>query len=139
MPHKVHNEILIPEMDILLREGKDVRFTPTGFSMRPFIEGEKDAVVLRRPSTFRVGDIVLASANNQYLLHRIIAINGEHITLQGDGNLSVTEQCRTADIIGTVIQIYNADGKPKRLTRGRLWFYLRPCRRILLKIYRKLL
>ena len=123
MPHKVDNSILIP------------------------IEGERDTVVLRKCNSFRVGDIVLAQIPNLqpptsvplYVLHRIIAIDDQFITLQGDGNLQGTEQCTANDIFGTVVQIYKPDGHTKCLTRGRLWFYLKPCRRILLKVYRKLL
>lgn len=147
MAHKVDNDILIPEIGILLQQGRDVRFTPSGFSMRPFIEGERDTVVLRKSTSFRVGDIVLAkipnlqppTSNPCYVLHRIIAINDKLVTLQGDGNLQGTEQCTINDIYGTVVQIYKPNGHTKRLTRGRIWFYLKPFRRILLKIYRKLL
>lgn len=136
---KVENEILIPEMGKLLSEGKEVRFTPTGVSMRPFIEGGKDIVVLRQQSTVRVGDIVLAAAPEpHYVLHRVIKINGDNLALQGDGNLVGIEQCRKEDIYGTVVKILNAKGRAKCLTRGRLWYYLRPCRKILLKIYRHL-
>ena len=146
MTHKVDNDILIPEIDILLQQGKDVRFTPAGFSMRPFIEGERDMVVLRHLPSVRIGDIVLAQitshlspvTSNPYVLHRVIAINNEILTLQGDGNLSGTEQCLKQDVVGTVVQIIRPDGRNKRLTRGRLWYYLRPFRKILLKIYRHL-
>ena len=139
MLHKVDNDILIPEMGILLKEGKEVRFTPTGVSMRPFIEGEHDTVVLRHLPLVRVGDIILAAVNdNKYVLHRVIAIDGDTIILQGDGNLSGTEQCQSKNVLGTVVQIIRANGKTKRLTRGRLWYYLRPFRKLLLKIYRHL-
>lgn len=139
MPHKVDNDILIPEMDIFLRDGKDVRFTPTGVSMRPFIEGERDTVILRHLPAVQIGDIVLAQiANHKYVLHRIIAIHDANITLQGDGNLTGTEHCTQNDIIGTVVQIIKPNGKTKRLTRGRIWYCLRPLRKLLLKIYRHL-
>ena len=36
------NEIFIPEITRLVSEGKQVVFTPTGVSMRPFIEGGVD-------------------------------------------------------------------------------------------------
>lgn len=126
-------------MDIFLRDGKDVRFTPTGVSMRPFIEGERDTVILRRLTAVQVGDIVLAQiVNHKYVLHRIIAIHDANITLQGDGNLTGTEHCTQNDIIGTVVQIIKPNGKTKRLTRGRIWYCLRPLRKLLLKIYRHL-
>ena len=139
MTKKVENNILIPEMASLLCEGKDVRFTPTGVSMRPFIEGGSDVVVLRKLPHVRVGDISLAAIGQSFVLHRVIAVEGDKVTLLGDGNIGYSEHCTTADILGTVIRIENAQGRRKPLTRGRLWYYIRPCRRILLKIYRKLL
>lgn len=145
MSHIVDNDILIPEIRAILLEGKDVRFTPSGVSMRPFIEGGKDAVILRHMLSVRVGDICLCDLGTRYVLHRVIAVTPDPssltahpslITLQGDGVLLATEQCLASDVIGTVIRIENPRGRRKPLTRGRLWFYLRPLRRYLLKIYR---
>ena len=139
MTKKVENNILIPEMASLLREGKDVRFTPTGVSMRPFIEGGKDVVILRKMPDVTVGDIALAAIGNAFVLHRVIVVDGERVTLLGDGNIGRTEECTKSDILGTVIRIENSRGRRKPLTRGRLWFYIKPARRILLKVYRKLI
>ena len=77
---KVANDILIPELARLLNEQKEVRFTPSGVSMRPFIEGDKDSVILasmnRQPQR---GDILLAqvtaaNGNKTYVLHRLVRI-----------------------------------------------------------------
>ena len=151
MTKKVENEILIPEMAELLAEGKYVCFTPTGVSMRPFIEGGRDSVTLRKQTEVRVGDIVLAAVSGQqsdvsgqkagehYVLHRVIVVDGEHVTLQGDGNLSGTEQCTMAHVLGTVVRIETPRGRCKLLTRGRLWYRIRGGRKWWLKIYRKVL
>ena len=97
MGHVVANDILIPEMARLLAEGREVRFTPTGNSMRPWIEGGRDSVVLRRLlRTARVGDIVLAQSampdaqTAKYVLHRVVRVeeNGKCVILMGDGNLA---------------------------------------------------
>ena len=139
---KVANDILIPEIERLLREGKEVRFTPSGVSMRPYIEGDRDSVILaplkRAP---RVGDILLAQAETMcggksYVLHRLVRIEGEDLVLQGDGNLSGEERCNKADIIGIVVRIENPRGRKKLLTRGRVWYWLKPARKWLLKVYR---
>lgn len=139
---KVANDILIPELARLLNEQKEVRFTPSGVSMRPFIEGDKDSVILapmNRPP--KVGDILLAQVetmcgNKTYVLHRLIRIENETLVLQGDGNLTGEECCNAADIIGRVVAIETPNGRRKPLTRGRLWYTLRPLRKWLLKIYR---
>ena len=143
---KIANEILVPELARLLAEEKEVRFTPSGNSMRPFIEGNRDSVVLtpltRSP---RRGDILLVRAKQPggqatYVLHRMVRIKrdeqGELLVLQGDGNLQGEETCRRADIIGRVRRIENPKGHAKLLTRGWLWHALLPIRGFLLKVYR---
>lgn len=138
----IANDILIPELARLLREEKEVRFTPSGVSMRPFIEGDKDSVVLAPLTrTPRRGDILLAKAVTQdertaYVLHRVLRVEAEKIVLQGDGNLSGEEYCSTDNIIGRVTRIERPNGKRKTLSRGIIWHLLQPCRPFLLKIYR---
>ena len=139
---KIANDILIPELARLLATGKEVRFTPSGVSMRPYIEGDRDSVILTPLNrTPRVGDILLAEVetlcgNKTYVLHRLIRIEDETLVLQGDGNLAGEERCNAADVIGRVTRIESPKGRRKLLTRGRLWFALKPVRRYLLKIYR---
>lgn len=144
---RIENNILIPELARLLSQGREVRFTPSGVSMRPFIEGDKDSVILspmdRMP---KKGDIILAKISisggqSKYVLHRLIRIEGNDTAepryiLMGDGNIAGTETCTRADIIGRVTSIEYPSGKLKPLTRGTLWHFLLPCRRVLLKIYR---
>ena len=144
---RIENDILIPELARLLAEGKEVRFTPSGVSMRPFIEGDKDSVVLSPlDSSPKKGDLLLAEANasdgqKKYVLHRLIDIEGAETSeplyiLMGDGNLSGTESCTHVGIIGRVTRIETPSGRTKPLTRGRLWLRLKPHRSFLLKIYR---
>ena len=85
------NDILMPEFERLLKEGHMVEFAPKGVSMRPFIEGGRDKVVLKLCSEPKVGIIVLAKVNDTYVLHRIYKIRGKKIILQGDGNLTGQE------------------------------------------------
>ena len=139
---KIANDILIPELARLLATGKEVRFTPSGVSMRPYIEGDKDSVILtpmnRAP---RRGDILLAhvtAANGRqtYVLHRLVRMEGDTCVLMGDGNLAGEERCTSEQIIGRVTAIESPKGRRKMLTNGRLWYGLLPIRRYLLKIYR---
>lgn len=132
------NEVLLEEAGKLLDEGRDVTFTPLGSSMLPFIRGGKDSVTLRKMPSAQVGDIVLVRLSGRYVLHRIIALEGEKVTLMGDGNLVGTENCRLPDIMGTVTAIQ----KGKRSVtpgKGRFWRVLKPFRRYILAIYRRLI
>ena len=143
---RIANDILIPELARLLAEGKEVRFTPSGVSMRPFIEGDKDSVVLAQLTRApRVGDILLVQSETlcgkqTYVLHRLVCVEhapqGESYILQRDGNLAGEEHCEQGDIIGRVIAIETPSGRRKPLTKGRLWYALKPARKWLLKIYR---
>lgn len=139
MPLKVPNDILISEMERLLRAGKQVIFTPDGASMRPFIEGGKDSVVLERPTDIRIGDILLCRIGNVYVLHRLVARHDDKLTLMGDGNIAGEEHCRREDVIGRVVEIRSPRGRRKTMHGWRLWLRLLPIRPFLLKIYRHLI
>ena len=131
------NEIFIPEIARLVAEGKQVVFTPTGVSMRPYIEGGVDSVTLVLPDDLQVGDIVLAEvAPQHYVLHRIYALQGDAVTLMGDGNLQGTEHCTRSNVLAKVSAIRSPKGRTKPLTRARLWRHILRTRRLWLKIYR---
>jgi hypothetical protein len=130
-------------MERMLNEGREVLFTPSGVSMRPFIEGGRDSVVLRRPSApIRRGDILLARCVRQdgsetYVLHLVLRVEKDGtVVLQGDGNLLGEERIRPENVLGIVIRIQWPSGRRKPMCRGRLWQTLMPVRRWLLKIYR---
>jgi hypothetical protein len=134
---KKSNDILMPEFERLLKNGHMVEFVPRGVSMRPFIEGGSDKVILHECKRPAVGMIVLAKVNDTYVLHRIYKIEGKQIILQGDGNLTGSETCTAADIIGYVVRLKNKDGKRLRLTKGTIWRHLPTgIKRFYLKIYR---
>lgn len=136
----IDDRILIAEITSLLHEGREVEFTPTGNSMRPFIEGGKDSVTLIRSADIDVGDILLCRIEPDiFVLHRLIDIKANCLTLMGDGNLQGTEKCSRTDVIGKVIAIHRADGSNFQPSKARLWVKLLPIRRWLLYIYRKLL
>lgn len=135
------NDILLGEVTTVLREGREAVFTPTGSSMLPFIHGGRDRVVLRRLETVSVGDIVLVRLGDRYILHRVYAVDGKHLTLMGDGNLVGQEHCTTADVIGTVAAVIRPDGRERAPGNGRLWRLLRPLRplrRVILAFCRRL-
>lgn len=137
---KKNNDILIPEIERLLKDRHMVEFAPRGVSMRPFIEGGRDKVILKSCREPRVGMIVLAKVGDTYVLHRIYKIDGEKIILHGDGNLTGFEQCRPADIVGYVVRLKGMDGKRKRLTKGRFWRALPTIfQKLYLKFYRTIL
>jgi len=131
------NEVFLEEVGSLLDEGREVSFTPLGSSMLPFIRGGKDSVRLKKKDTVEVGDMVLVRLKGRYVLHRVIALDGEHVTLMGDGNLRGTEHCLRSDVMGTVTAILKGN-KEIKPGKGRFWRAIKPFRRIILGIYRRL-
>ena len=142
----ITDSMIMQESIRLVDEGLCVTLPVNGQSMLPFIIGGKESVVLSRPVNIKLGQVVLAWADgNRYVVHRIIRINGQHITLMGDGNLVGTEQCSVDDIKAVVTHVVNAKGQMHPLYTCRrqlavhLWYWLLPIRRYLLTIYKKLL
>jgi len=134
----VANEVLLEDAAALMQEGREVTIRPLGSSMLPFIRGGRDSVRLKKMPSVAVGDMLLVRLEGpRYVLHRLIQKDGERLTLMGDGNLTGTESCTEADVLGTVTAI-------ERGTRvvvpgnGRWWRVLKPFRRYILGIYRRL-
>lgn len=145
---QVPNKVLIGAVKELLREGRTATFRVKGVSMRLFLENERDLVKLEpaRPESIAVGDVVLAEiAPDSYVLHRVIHRDGEQLTLMGDGNLVGTESCSATDVVGVATAFYRKGRKRPDLVSGRkwrvysyLWLRLKPLRRLILGIYRRL-
>ena len=139
------NAVLLPEVVKLLEEGHTVTLRLKGFSMRPFLENERDKALLKAAEEIHVGDPVLAEINpGVYVLHRIIDINDDDVTLRGDGNLT-TENCKRSDVKGIAVGFYRKGRKHLDKTDGWkwrtyswLWMRLFPVRRYLLAFYRRI-
>ena len=142
--HIVPNDVMLGEVRKMIAEGHKVTIKVRGFSMLPFIVGDRDKVLLSRSKDLHTGEIVLAEIEKgRYVLHRVKDIDGVHIVLMGDGNLRGTEQCGVDDVAGKVVKIWRK-GKEidpysnKEMFMVRLWITLKPVRRWLLAIYRRL-
>ncbi|MBQ9215796.1 MAG: S24/S26 family peptidase [Prevotella sp.] len=129
----------------LVGEGVCVTLPVNGRSMLPFIIGGRESVILQRPGKVKVGDIVLAWVEgSRYVIHRIIEIKDNHITLMGDGNVSGMEHCAIDDIKAFATHVVDARRQTHplysrwRRVAAQLWFLLRPVRKYLLIIGRLL-
>ena len=142
------NDILLSGVRQMIEEGHTVTIRVKGNSMRPFLEGERDSVVLSGLNSgsgkgeLKEKDVILAEiAPGTYVLHRVIGIDGDTITLMGDGNLRGKERCRTEDIAGIVTTLIRngreIDCRSRKMRRySGIWIALRPMRRLLLVSYR---
>lgn len=135
---------LIAEAIRLVENGESVTLPVNGHSMLPFIVGWRDCVILQKPDQPKVGDVVVARIDGgRYVLHRIIRIEQDCVTLMGDGNLKETEHCRSGDVKALATHVVDVKGhtydlysKSQRWAT-KVWWHVRPMRRYLLAIYRR--
>jgi hypothetical protein len=150
----ITDERIIEEAVRLVEDGVCVTLPVDGNSMLPFIIGGKESVILQQSGEPKVGDVVLAwveksragapaAVSHLYVVHRIIRIDGDHVTLMGDGNIAGTEHCLRSAIKARVTHVVDENERTHdiyswwRKLAARLWFWLRPVRRYLLAIYRR--
>lgn len=136
----IDNDTLLGEICILLSQGKRVKLRAKGNSMRPFIHGNEDLLLLVPSDNLRKGDVVLARIDGKrYVVHRIIGMRGERITLMGDGNIYETEECSRSNIYGIVESVIRKGkvhniGSQYAIFSAKAWRFLLPLRRLKLKL-----
>lgn len=147
---RIPNTIYVEALRQCIQRGETVQFPVRGWSMRAFVEHERDKAILRpcNPDTLQRGDVVLTridtpDGSEVYVLHRIIAIDGERLTLRGDGNIGTTETCRRSDVVAIVSGFLRKGRTKPDLTSGlkwriysALWVPLHPIRRYLLLLWK---
>ena len=121
----IPNAVMLGEVKKLLAEGRTVVILTKGLSMLPFIRGDKDSVVLAKAATIAPGDIALAEITpGKWVLHRVIEVEGEKVTLRGDGNIRGIENCAIGDVAGVVTEIRRPNGKttdPRTAKARKRW------------------
>ena len=144
----VQNDEFFARVRELLEEGRSVTIPVKGFSMLPFIRGERDLVELERTVEVRPLDIVLfhigPEDGGRYVMHRVLKVDGDHVEIQGDGVPFNREHVVRGQIYGTAVSILRDGSRAvdprsaSELRKVRIWLALRPIRRYLLFIYRHL-
>lgn len=147
MKMQLSDKALMGEVKRVIAEGKSVRLPVRGRSMLPFIVGGRDSVELYplRKENICIGSAVLAWADcNHYVIHRIVAIDGNKLELLGDGNLAIREKCDISDVIAVAHSVITPRGSrsltsSRAMAQWRLWNRLLPVRRWLLLVYRHII
>ncbi len=142
----ISNDIFFAQIEELLAEGQSVVIRVKGFSMRPFMRSDRTQVRIA-PATasvreeFKVKDVVLFRYRGRHVLHRIRHIDGDSLTLAGDGNYHIWEHCHREDVVGIVTDIITLSGHSIPCSSNRwhlrstLWLALpQLARRIILGI-----
>lgn len=141
----MHNNVLLPEVARLVAQGEDVTLCVKGVSMLPFIRGGRDSVTLTAVNEIKDYDIVLAEvADEVYVLHRVVGIEGDQVILMGDGNICGRERCHKDKVMAKAVWIIR-DGRKVdcnssgHLAAAKVWRLLLPLRRYILAIYRRII
>lgn len=128
-----NREIFAIARDTLL-EGSTVRIAVNGESMLPFFRS--GSTILLRPvreEDIRKYNVVMADTGHAFVVHRIVKIDDDKITLLGDGNIYGTESVSRDKIYGVV------DCSALHLFFAKIWLWLRPVRRFPLAIFRRVM
>ena len=130
------NDLFFAEVKKLVDEGKSVRMRVRGGSMLPFIRNN-DIVRLIPASQgkIRKGTVVVAQTDELgYVMHRIVQIEGERITLLGDGNVNRFEHTDRSRILAIATHyergghIFATESFPMRLI-SYIWYAMHPWRK----------
>ena len=141
---RVNNHLFMQEITRVFREQgkKSVTFIVRGFSMRPFLEHERDKVILAPPREPKIGDVVLAEVREQtYALHRVIKIeNGTYTDFPGELYCARKDSPLIIGVADGFVRKGKAISTNSRKWRcySAIWGALKPFRRILLAIYRRI-
>lgn len=123
-------DIAKDNIEQLIAPGERFKIMVTGYSMLPLFGYGRDVIVLRRTNAkdeilHRIG--MFRAKDRHIIVHRVVAIEGDTITFQGDGNPYQREQCKRSDVIGLVEEVIREDGRTVSCTtrrwqlRERLW------------------
>ena len=133
-PRIISNRELFSIVRDTLLEGNTVRVSVKGESMLPFFRSGS-TITLRpiKEYDIRKYNVVMADAGHAFVVHRIIGVDDDCITLLGDGNYIGTERVTRDKIYGVV------DCSPLHLFFAKIWLWLRPVRRSPLAIFRRIM
>ena len=141
----IPNEIMFEEVERQIASGNRVHIRLQGDSMLPMMRGGRDVVELGpvREDDIAPGAVVLCRCGGRHILHRIVGIEHGRLTLLGDGNLT-PEYLPASDVVAVLRAIHRPSGRVVTTDsrwwrfRSRAWMALRPVRRILMAVYRRL-
>ena len=131
-----NNRLLFSTVRDLLLEGESVRVTVQGQSMLPFFRSGSTILLCPiREEDFRPLTVVMADAGRSFVVHRILRVEGNQVTLLGDGNIAGTETMPREKVYGVVdcSSVHRALAwcwmKGRRLRRFPLAILSRICRK----------
>lgn len=129
-------EEIIPFVKDSIALGKDVRITVTGNSMYPLFRSNQDTVTLEAFEQIRKYDVVLYKRpNGQYVLHRVLKVCGDCLTIAGDNEIKKEYPVQINDCIARM-KSFESRGRIYTTDAGwyksycRLWAFIFPLRHV---------
>lgn len=102
-------------------EADEILLRVQGTSMQPFLYDKRDSVLLRKEKDYKKGDIVVFRYHKNYVIHRIISIDGDYFTALGD-NLGYPE--KDVPINNIVYKAVSATRNGRKLSpKSPLWLF----------------
>ncbi len=122
----IPNDIFFAQVESEIAAGRSVIFKVKGNSMYPFLRNGIDSVKLVPVNQQLVKNVVVIfKYNGNYILHRIVKIEGDTYIMQGDGVIKTREYCRREDIFGVVTHICRNGGTMVPLNSFKLKFLVK--------------
>lgn len=136
---------ILPEINKTLDQGDTFSFMPNGISMLPTIVGGRDTVTIKKTTErLKKFDIILyRRRSGQFVLHRIIDLDGENYILCGDNEVYPEKNVEHNQVIGVVTRytrkgkIIEADSK-KFISDAKKRVNSRPLRQFIFRAKNKL-
>jgi len=133
---------LLPVVNEMIQSGRKAVIPVTGNSMRPFIAGNRDKVILDKAKRLKKGDVILfRNRHGDYILHRIYSVRNNRYKTIGDYCIKGDGLVEPESIIGVAIAFLR---KGKRISCSSplwriytyVWLALLPVRKYLIALHR---
>lgn len=124
---------LLDNIEEVVATGELFKLRVTGYSMLPLLGHRNDIIVVRRVDNSEkiIGRIAMfRGPRHNIIVHRVIDVSNDEVTLRGDGNIFQIEHCRREEIIGVVESVIRNSGKivscttKSWLRKERMWLRL---------------
>jgi hypothetical protein len=101
---------IAPLIEEQVKSGGYFYLVPKGKSMLPTIDENTDTLVLESPDNLKKYDVILYKRKSgQFVLHRIVSIKDDSLTLCGDAQTELERGIKKSDVIAKVKEITRGD------------------------------
>lgn len=111
----IDTDFLLFSISEAFKAKRRFKFTPSGKSMLPLIDGKTDTVTLKTPDDVKIGDIILyTNRNGKLLLHRAVGLYKNCYITNGDNVSHIEYPIDKSAVIAVADEINNQFGCIRR-------------------------